>query len=83
MRKQGEILKHQPEIAPVYRQIADRRAAEQHVAAVSLFQPGDNAQQRRLATAARPQQADNLELLYFEIYTAQHRRTLKRALNAA
>jgi len=51
--KEGEVLKHHAEVARVGRHAGQVTAVEAHRATVGRLQPGDDAQQRRLATARR------------------------------
>ena len=45
----------------------DELAADEDVAARSAVEPGDHAQQRRLAAAGRPDQHDELAVLDLEV----------------
>ena len=59
VREQGIVLKHQAEIAPVHRHVAEVFALEQDRATVWRLQTRDDPQQRGLAAAAGPQQTDD------------------------
>jgi hypothetical protein len=52
----GIVLKDEANVAPLGRQIRGDLIADDNLAAVRLFQPGDDPQQGRLAAAARSQQ---------------------------
>ena len=57
MRPQGQVLKDEPELAPVRRYIdaasgRDRGAIQRNLPAVRHLQSGDDSEQRRLAAAA-------------------------------
>ena len=67
MGKQGPGLKHEANVALVDRHPAQIVAAQPDRTAVSLEQSGDDAQQRGLAAAARPEQAKCRALLDIEI----------------
>ena len=56
--KQRQRLEHHAEIAPVRGAVGDVLAVEQDAAGARRLQPGDQAQQRRLAAARRPEEAD-------------------------
>src|SRR5262245_42554700 len=58
VRKERIVLKHHADLAPMDRRIADLPAVDPDIAAVGLDEPGDRAQQRRLATAAWTEQAE-------------------------
>ena len=58
--EQGVVLEDEPDVAVAGRVAGDVVVLEEHGAAVGHFQPGDDAQQRRLAGAGRAEQRDQL-----------------------
>ena len=64
MRKQGEILKHQPDVAGLWRllkaAVTDQFPVDMNLAAVLRLDTGDDAQGCGLAAAGRPQKARHL-----------------------
>jgi hypothetical protein len=50
------MLEDETDVAPLGREPRRQLVADDHLAAVRLLQPGDDAQQRRLAATARSQQ---------------------------
>ena len=60
VREQRVVLEHDAGAAARRRQMVDRFAVEQHAAFALRDEAGDDAQQRRLAAAARPEQRDEL-----------------------
>ena len=47
-------------------------AVDQHAARGRILQPGDDAQQRRLAAAGRADEDDELAVLHLEVDALQH-----------
>jgi hypothetical protein len=56
--EQRVVLEHEADLALAHMGAGGILAIEQHLARVGLFQPGDDAQQRRLAAARRAEQRD-------------------------
>lgn len=61
--EQGVVLKHHPHLPPPHGQRQEVLPGESHLASVGLLQPCQNAQQRGLARARRPQQRQELLVL--------------------
>ena len=61
--KQRVVLEDEADIALVDRHVVDAAAADRDLAARNVDQPGDRAQDRRLAAAGRPEQGDEAALL--------------------
>jgi hypothetical protein len=59
--KQRVMLEHETHLALAHMGIGGVGAVEQHLPAVGRLQTGDDAQQRRLAAAGRPQQGHQLD----------------------
>ena len=72
MRPQRVILEHHADVAPPWRDARDVRAVDGQRAALRLVKAGDQSQQRRFATAGRPQQREELTGLDGEADVAQH-----------
>ena len=66
VREQRVVLEHDADITPVRRQPGQVPPAEEHLATVGGKQPGQYAQQRRLATAGGAEQRDKLALAHGE-----------------
>ena len=62
VREERQRLEHQAGRPPVRRQVVDGRAADADVAGGRRLQPGEHAQQRRLARARRPDDGEELAL---------------------
>ena len=60
MRKEGVVLEHEAKAAAMHGHGGEVLPAQADLALVGMFQPGDDAQQRRFAAAAWPQEADDL-----------------------
>ena len=71
MREQRVILPDQPHIALMHRHLVDGLAAREQRAAVGGFQAGDDAQQGRLAAAARPHDRQELAALDGEAHIVE------------
>ena len=67
MGEEQEVLEHHADVAAIGRQIGDVLSADQHAAFVGELQPGDDAQQGRLARTAGTQQGEELALLDLQI----------------
>ncbi len=64
--EQRIILEHEADAAPAHRHGERIAAIEQHAPAARLLEPGNDAQQRRLAGAGRPEQRDQFARLDVE-----------------
>ena len=62
MRKERVVLEHHADIAPVRGYAADVRVVDQDLPGFGLDEPGDRAQQRGLAAAARPEKAEEFSI---------------------
>jgi hypothetical protein len=62
VRVQRELLEHHRHPALPYRQVVGRLVVQRHAARGGLLQPGDDAQDRGLAAAGRPEEHDELAL---------------------
>ena len=71
MRKQRIILKHGIQRATIRSKPGNVLAIDPHYPGLRRQEPGNQPQQRRLATAARLQQGDKLALLDFKRNVAQ------------
>ena len=60
MRKQGIVLEHDADVAPVRRHARDRPAVEQDLPRRRGLEPGQHHQGGRLAGAGRPQKGEEL-----------------------
>jgi hypothetical protein len=58
--ERGVVLEHEPDVALLRRQAGGVDALDPHGPAVGAVQPGDDAQQRGLASAGRPEQGGQL-----------------------
>ena len=67
VREQRVVLEHQPEAAPVRRHAREVDAVPRHAPGGVGFQPGDRAQQRALAAAARSEDAHDLAVGDLEV----------------
>src|SRR4029077_14112280 len=67
-RQEAVVLEHEAAVAAG---LLDRAAVEQHLARTGMFEAGDDAQERRLAAAARPDARDELAALDVEADAAQ------------
>jgi hypothetical protein len=65
-------LENHGDLALMRAQLVDRDAADRHAAGILPFQPGDDANQRRLATARGPDQADELAVGDVEIDAGEY-----------
>jgi hypothetical protein len=78
VREQGPVLEHHADAAALRRHVeapADHRPpTDRDVAVVGSLQPGDRAQERRLAATARAEQGDDRPLRHVEVDAAQHGR---------
>ena len=72
MRKQREVLEHEADVALVGWHVVDTLAIEDDVAAIRLVEAGDDAQERRLAGTARPQQRDVAVAAERQVDALQH-----------
>jgi hypothetical protein len=70
--EQRVVLEHEPDRALLHRQEGGVVAAEQDAAAVRRVEPGDDAQQRRLARARGAEQAEQLARAHVEVEVVQH-----------
>ena len=73
-REQLDALEGAPDAEarpPVRRQAADRHAAEPHRARVRPQRPAQAVEQRRLARAVRPDQADELALAHRQAHVGE------------
>src|SRR5580692_6930901 len=66
MRKQGVVLEHHADVAPIGRGVRHHRAADQDVARRRLLEAGDHHERRGLAGAGRAQEGDELAGLDIE-----------------
>lgn len=73
VREQLVVLEHQAESAPVHRHPVLVGAVEQHPSGVGLLKARDRPQQSGLATAARPQHADDLVLGDLQVHRVERR----------
>ena len=71
MRKERVVLEHKAKAAAMDGHVGEVLAAQSNLAAVGLFQPGDDAQQGRLAAAAWPQETDDFARVYRQANTLQ------------
>ena len=60
MREERVILEHEADAAPVRRDSGEIESVEQHSSRIGALQPGDHAQQRRLARPAGAEHRDHL-----------------------
>jgi hypothetical protein len=60
VREVGVLLEHHAEMAPPGRYVADVAPAQQNLSGISVLQARDDAQQRRLAGAARAEEGEEL-----------------------
>ncbi|MNQ71881.1 hypothetical protein D3C85_865680 [compost metagenome] len=74
VRVERVVLEHHRHVAVARRGVVDAAVAEQDVAAFGGFQPGNHAQQRRLAAAARPHERHELAVADVDVDAADHRR---------
>ncbi len=77
MREQRPVLEDHPH-PPAFGRHVDTRgddglAADGHGAGVGPLQPGEGAEQGRLAAAARPQQGEDGAFGHVEVHALQHR----------
>ena len=73
MAEQGIVLKHEPDPPLANLAVCRILALEQHAPAIGRLEPGDDAQQRRLAAAGWPEQRHELARAYLEAHVAQRR----------
>ena len=67
VREDGVALEHHGDAAAARRQIGRVAATDQHAPAVDLLEPGEAAQQRRLAAPRRPEQDDKVAVGDLEV----------------
>ena len=72
MGEQLLVLEHQPDPAAVGRDRREVAAVPRDATAVGLMQPGDDAQQRRLARATGPEHGDDLSGRRREVDRVEH-----------
>ena len=72
------VLKHEPDAALARLPVRRVLAVEQHAALVGRFEPGNDAQQRRLAAARRAEQRHELARAHLEADVAQGREAAER-----
>ena len=82
MFEQRVILEDEADAPLLYGEIGRVVLAKIHRAAVGRVEPGDDAQQRRLARSRRPQQRDEFAGRYVERDVAQRRIRAKVLLDA-
>jgi hypothetical protein len=80
--KKRVILEHHTDVAMMRRPVGYVLAVQPHVSDVRCQQAGNDAQQRCLAAARRPEQRDELAALDAEIDAAQHPRRGERLLSS-
>src|SRR5204863_9931299 len=66
MREECVILEHEPDIAAVRRLVVEALTTHPDRTATQRLEPGDTAQGRRLAAAARPKQREKFALMDLE-----------------
>src|SRR5207302_7920506 len=66
MREQRVILEYEPDIAAMRRLVVEALATHPDRPATQRLKPGDTAQGRRLAAAARPKQREKFALMDLE-----------------
>ncbi len=69
--EQRVVLEDEADAAVARAALGRVLAVEEHVAGVGELESGDDAQQRRLARARRPEQRDQLAFLHLEVHRAQ------------
>src|SRR5262249_44855994 len=72
--KGGVVLEHEAHVAPLRGERGGVDARDEHAAGVGRLQPGDDAQQRGLASAARAEQGGQRAGGDVDRHVAQHRR---------
>ena len=81
VREERVALKHHADIAPLDRQRGHILGAEKYAAArIGRFKPGDDAKERRLAAARRPEQDQRFALGDLEIQGLQRARAVRKGL---
>ena len=78
VREHRVVLEHHGEPALARRQVGDVAPADQHAAGALRLQPGDDAQQRGLAAARRPEQRHELAVGDVELTLSQRRHRAER-----
>jgi hypothetical protein len=81
--EQAVGLEHHAHVALAGRHWGDVAAVDQQLAAGRLFEPGDDAQRRRLAAAARSEQRDQLARLDLERKLGQRRHLAELLVDAS
>src|SRR5262245_66268636 len=71
MRKQGILLKHHADAAPMYRDVLDALAIEADGACIGNDESGDRTQERGLAGSRRAEEAEKLAVLEGDRYVVQ------------
>ena len=74
--EQGVVLEDEPDLALTRGDMRDVAAVQRHAAAIELGQARDRAQERALATAARPEQHEELALRHRDRYVVHYRDAL-------
>ena len=67
LRVERVVLEHHGDVAILRRQVVDDPSADRDLAAGNIFESRDHAQQRRLATARRPDKNDEFAVRDFDI----------------
>ena len=81
MRKEGILLKNHAQSAFMHGLVGDLLVVEMDTAVIRHRQPSNDAQQRRFATAAWPQQHANLPRRQRQVNIVQHLVVIKRFLD--
>ena len=79
MREQRVVLEDHHRAAPLRRNLVDAAALDADLAGVRLHEAGDQAKQRGLAAAARPEQRRDLALRHGEAHVGRRPRPSRSA----